>query len=153
MIYEQKLRRINWEHIGRVLDVDVDINDTGWGSFLRVRVELNLSKQLTRKRTPSVLDDDLWIPVKYEKLPKFCFDCGRILYEEGGCLMKELPIYYPVWSMVESRNSKKALVEGEESDSGKSQPTGQPMPVKEKEPLAHGVTKEVTEEPPDMVKN
>lgn len=32
--------------IGIVLDLDVDIDDTGWGSFLHVRVELNLTKPL-----------------------------------------------------------------------------------------------------------
>lgn len=60
--------------IGRVLDVDVDTNDTGLRSFLQVRVELTLSKPLAHGRTISVSDKDLWVPVKYEKLPKFVLD-------------------------------------------------------------------------------
>lgn len=49
--------------IGRVFDVDVNTDDTGWGSFLCVRVELNLSKPLACGRTISVLDEELWISV------------------------------------------------------------------------------------------
>ncbi|GLT72134.1 hypothetical protein SLA2020_440910, partial [Shorea laevis] len=26
-----------------------------------------------------------WVTFKYEKLPIFCFRCGRILHESGGC--------------------------------------------------------------------
>lgn len=68
--------------IGRVLDVDVDTNDIGWGSFVLVKVELNLPKPLAHSRTILVLGEDLWIHVKYKKLPKFCFGCGHILLED-----------------------------------------------------------------------
>lgn len=49
-----------------VLGVDVDIDDTRCGPFLRVRVDINLSKPLARGRKFPVMDDDLWIPLKYE---------------------------------------------------------------------------------------
>lgn len=77
--------------IGRVLDVDVDTNDTGWGSFVLVKVELNLPKPLAHGRTISVLGEDLWIHVKYKKLPKFCFECGRILLEDREYSLTESP--------------------------------------------------------------
>lgn len=32
--------------IGRVLELDVDLDDTGWGSYLHVRVDIDLSKPL-----------------------------------------------------------------------------------------------------------
>lgn len=34
--------------IGKVIDVDMDANDIGWGKFLRVKVKLNLTKPLAR---------------------------------------------------------------------------------------------------------
>lgn len=74
--------------IGRVLDVDVDNNNTGWDFFL-VRVILNLFKPLARGWTILVKEEDLWEHVKYEKLPKFCY-CGLIIHEDGGCQSKEL---------------------------------------------------------------
>lgn len=77
--------------IGKVLDVDVDTNDMGCGSFLRVRVDLNLFKPLARGRMILVLEEELWIPLKYEKIPKFFFGCENILHEKGGCPLKEAP--------------------------------------------------------------
>lgn len=34
-----------------VEDVEVDIDDTGWGHFLRLRVQINLKKALARGRS------------------------------------------------------------------------------------------------------
>lgn len=51
----------------------------------------------------SVAGDNLWIPVKYEKLPKFCFGCGRILHEDGCCSLEEPPSseQFGVWLRIE----------------------------------------------------
>lgn len=84
-------RKILGNTIRKVLDIDVDTNDMDWGSFILVRVDLNLYKPLVRGRTILVLEEDLWMPVKYEKLSKFCFGRGRILHEEGDCPLKEAP--------------------------------------------------------------
>lgn len=77
--------------IGRVLDVDVGTDDTRWGSFFRVKVDLNLTKPSAHGRKVTIMEEDLWIPVKYEKFLKFCFGCNRILHEEGRCLIKDSP--------------------------------------------------------------
>lgn len=45
--------------VGRVLDVDVDNDDMGWGSFLRVKVNLDLFKPLVRGKKISMMGDDL----------------------------------------------------------------------------------------------
>lgn len=75
--------------IGKIMDIDVDINDTGWGSLLHVWLELSLMKPLARGCKISITGEDSWIPVRYEKLSKFCFGCEQILHEEGGCIWKE----------------------------------------------------------------
>lgn len=36
--------------VGRVEDVDVDDDEPGWGEYLRVKIELDLSKPLARGR-------------------------------------------------------------------------------------------------------
>lgn len=36
--------------IEKVAEVDVKADETGWGHFLRVRIEINLSKLLARGR-------------------------------------------------------------------------------------------------------
>lgn len=37
--------------IGKALEVDVDEDDTGWGKYLRVRIEIRLTKPLARVRS------------------------------------------------------------------------------------------------------
>lgn len=54
--------------IEKVLDVDVDTDNMGWGSFLRVKVEMNLTKPLERSHKITVMGGNMWIPDHYEKL-------------------------------------------------------------------------------------
>lgn len=48
-------------------------------------MEVDLLKVLVRGRMISVKGKSLWIPFKYEKLTRICFDCGRISHHGGGC--------------------------------------------------------------------
>jgi hypothetical protein len=48
---------------------------------------LDLYQPLERGRALVIAGDSRWVPFKYEKLPAFCFKCGRILYESKGCLV------------------------------------------------------------------
>lgn len=66
------------ESFGRVLEVDEDTDDIGWRHFLRVWIEISLSKSLTRGRFLNINGEKQWIPIKYEKLPKVCFICEKI---------------------------------------------------------------------------
>nr|XP_017257879.1 PREDICTED: uncharacterized protein At4g02000-like [Daucus carota subsp. sativus] len=77
--------------IGRLVEVDC----IGEGiqlhrSFLRFRVELNIKKPLVPgfilKRSGL---SDLWIEFKYERLSKFCYECGRIGHDEDSCKYQE----------------------------------------------------------------
>lgn len=69
--------------IGQVLEIDVEDDDTSFGPFLRVQVKLNLNKPLTRGRSIQVKGENIWIPIKYEKLSPFCFHFGRIAHTEN----------------------------------------------------------------------
>lgn len=59
------------------------------GSHLRVKVDVNLLKSLARGRKFAVMNEELWIPLKYKKLSKFCFGCGRIMHTKDGCPVKD----------------------------------------------------------------
>ncbi|XP_042952161.1 uncharacterized protein LOC122289250 [Carya illinoinensis] len=73
------------ESIGKVEEVDAPKDDVGWGSYLRVKVEMDMRKAVARGRTIEVEGKKLWVPFTYEKLPKLCFKCGCIIHGEEGC--------------------------------------------------------------------
>lgn len=73
------------ESLGEVWDVDVAGDGVGWGSFLRIRVLLDLLKPLERRRSLHIAGKVHWVTFKYEKLPLFCFTCGRIIHGPRGC--------------------------------------------------------------------
>lgn len=58
--------------LGTVMKVDVDGDDTSWGEFLRVWVEIDLNKPLVREQTNEYNGKKLWISIRYEKLPRYC---------------------------------------------------------------------------------
>lgn len=56
------------------------------GDFLRVRVEVDVSKPLCRGRKV-ILDDEeeVWVSFRYEKLPNFCYWCGMFCHDDKDC--------------------------------------------------------------------
>lgn len=62
--------------IGKVHNINVEEDDMGWGQALRVHVEIKISKPLACGRLLNFKGGSLCIPLKYEKLPCFCFTCG-----------------------------------------------------------------------------
>ena len=56
------------------------------GDFLRVRVEIDVSKPLCRGRKIAMnADEFIWVAFKYEKLPNFCYWCGRVSHADKEC--------------------------------------------------------------------
>jgi hypothetical protein len=76
------------ESMGEVEDVDVSGDGSGWGRCLRIRVRVNLLQPLERGRALQVGGKSNWVNFKYEKLPRLCFTCGRILHGLKGCPVK-----------------------------------------------------------------
>ncbi|XP_041011352.1 uncharacterized protein At4g02000-like [Juglans microcarpa x Juglans regia] len=71
--------------VGKVEEVDVQDDGYGWGSYLRVRVYMNLTQPLARDRTLEVKGESVWVPFSYEKMPRICFSCGCIVHWTNGC--------------------------------------------------------------------
>lgn len=78
------------KRLGKVRLVDADSNGRAWGDYMRVRVEHPVDKPLTRwlKVRKVAGGDIVHFPVKYERVPRFCFYCGHIGHTERDC---ELP--------------------------------------------------------------
>jgi hypothetical protein len=73
------------ESMGKFIEVDLAGEGAGWGRCLRIRVEIDLSKPLERGRALTLAGKSYWVTFKYEKLPMFCFECGRIIHGDKGC--------------------------------------------------------------------
>lgn len=68
-----------------VKEVDAQENGLAWGDFLKMKIEIDLRKLISQGRTVNVKGQKIWVPLKYEKLPKICFKCRRIAHERDGC--------------------------------------------------------------------
>lgn len=70
--------------LGKVLKIEVDTEGFGWGSFLRVCVEVNITKPLPRGHFPKIGARQYWLAFKYERLPQICFKCGLLMHGKGS---------------------------------------------------------------------
>ena len=72
--------------IGRVMEVDKRSLQADQAKFMCVRIELPIEKPLRRGGYVSNMDGDrCWVSFKYERLPTFCFSCGKIGHDEKHC--------------------------------------------------------------------
>jgi hypothetical protein len=72
--------------VGVVEEVDVWEDAAGWGEYLRVKVSIDLSSPLARGRMLHLQGRSTWVAFKFEKLPKFCYNCGVIKHGRSGCI-------------------------------------------------------------------
>ncbi|CAM0881011.1 unnamed protein product [Alopecurus aequalis] len=67
----------------------VDCDNTGrcWGSFMRVRVEVDVDKPLMRGVTvfSQRRNATEWFDVQYEHIPHYCFSCGIVGHSSIEC--------------------------------------------------------------------
>ncbi|KAF5477665.1 hypothetical protein F2P56_004284, partial [Juglans regia] len=75
--------------LGRFIKVHVDERGIGWGKFLRIRVELDITKTLLRGLFINVDGKKTWVYFKYERLPSLCFKCGVIRHVKNSCSNQE----------------------------------------------------------------
>ncbi|KAK7851047.1 hypothetical protein CFP56_043110 [Quercus suber] len=63
-----------------------DEDETDGREFMRVRVEIDIMKSLSRGRRvwfgPA---SDGWVSFRYECLPVFCYMCGRLMHDAKDC--------------------------------------------------------------------
>jgi hypothetical protein len=71
--------------VGIVEEIDTDADGVGWGEYLRVRISIDLSKPLSRGRMLKLQGESTWVVFQYERLPRYCFQCGVIRHGRGGC--------------------------------------------------------------------
>ena len=71
---------------GKVEEVDVSVSGQSYGRFLRVRVKVEIGQPLCRGRLVDLGDrDPIWVAFRYERLPVFCYKCGKLNHDERDC--------------------------------------------------------------------
>ena len=59
---------------------------------MRVRIKINVTKNLVRGKKIRFNDDNhRWVFFKYERLPNFCYICGKLSHGEKECKESGLP--------------------------------------------------------------
>ena len=126
-------------NIGRFIEVDRRARHSNQAKFMRIRVDLQLDKPLRRGgKIASVEGEKFWVNFKYERLPIFCFQCGRLGHDEKHC--KELsnqqnPRQYGEWLRAQG-NSKMGM---EKSRSFSSRDQGEGSADQPEKNLANAV--------------
>ena len=70
------------EVVGEVCK-NIDEDETDGGSFLRMKVIIDISKPLCRGRRISLSQgEQSWVSFKYERLPNFCYWFQNVAYDD-----------------------------------------------------------------------
>ena len=73
--------------LGEVVKVDANGKGFCLGNCLRIRVILDVSLPLCRGRKVRLGEYGLkWVDFRYERLPIFCYLCGKVDHDERDCL-------------------------------------------------------------------
>ncbi|KAL2925745.1 Copper homeostasis protein cutC-like protein, partial [Bienertia sinuspersici] len=70
--------------LGQFLDYD-ESNISGWSKYMRARVRFNVYKPLPRGTVMKVGGERIWVDIKIERLPGFCYCCGCLGYVLREC--------------------------------------------------------------------
>ena len=127
--------------IEQVLEIDKGGNKVVWGRYLQVRVLINVHTALKRGTKVTISGGGQALAVfKYERLPDFCFVCGKLDHQENECdeAVKAMKLYggvsreYSPWLKVEGQHpkvgcigflSKNEILEGGGKQLGVGRPT------------------------------
>ncbi|KAL0432446.1 UNVERIFIED_CONTAM: hypothetical protein Slati_2578900 [Sesamum latifolium] len=72
--------------LGKFKEVDLDSNGEVWGSSVRIRVSIDITKPLKcALKLRTVLGDEQLVTFTYERLPNFCYLCGVLGHLSRQC--------------------------------------------------------------------
>lgn len=86
--------RIAVNEIGKFVEADTDKDGSIFGRFIRIKVDLNLSKPLKRCIVITQRGIDKGYLVFYERLPLFCFFYRRLNHLEKGSVTRSISMVF-----------------------------------------------------------
>ena len=74
--------------LGEVISVDAPDGGRAWGTYIRVRVHIDITKPLCRGRMVRLgASDRQWVSFQYERLSIYCCWCGKLDHDEKDCCL------------------------------------------------------------------
>ncbi|XVF80392.1 hypothetical protein PTKIN_Ptkin15bG0066900 [Pterospermum kingtungense] len=75
------------QQLGRIITMDDTLESEGWANFIRLGVEIDITKPLKKgiKLSQGPGRREVWARRSYERLPTFCYDCGLLGHTETEC--------------------------------------------------------------------
>ncbi|KAL8552286.1 hypothetical protein ACS0TY_001108 [Phlomoides rotata] len=97
--------RLFTKQIGILESVEKSDEDSV-GTFIRFKVSINITKPLMRGISIRVKGKHLWLPLKYESLPIYCFSCGTIGHGHKNCPSYDRNLKYSTCKLREETRKK-----------------------------------------------
>ena len=89
MCITKEMATVLGEVVGKVEEVETDAAGECIGQFLRMRISVDVTKPLKKiieLEQEGEDNEDIPMRVMYERLPGFCFCCGRIGHQYRECV-------------------------------------------------------------------
>lgn len=88
--------------LGRLIEVDKRACQSDQAKFMRIRVDLPIEKPLRRGgHVVSKDGEKFWVHFRYERLPTFCYLCGKLGHDDKHCQVyadrQSTPKHYGEW--------------------------------------------------------
>lgn len=88
----EKVGRLVGEQIGIVEEVEGVPDGVVWGEFLRIRVKIDITQPLMRDTHVDLGPLGVfWVRFAYERLPNFCYGCGKVGHQYKDCVTMNNP--------------------------------------------------------------
>ncbi|KAK3012835.1 hypothetical protein RJ639_008614 [Escallonia herrerae] len=124
--------------IGELKDIDFTADGNfAWCKFLRIQVVLDIRQPIhTGFHRTKEASSTSWIHLRYERLPDFCFNCGRIGHVHKGC--SQTPLSFPETKT----NPYGPWLRADFLDPSLTQLNGIPKPCRKNKPISNIQTDE-----------
>ncbi|CAI9768071.1 unnamed protein product [Fraxinus pennsylvanica] len=79
-VFFSEIAEVVGSHLGIFLEVDTNLSGSCWGSHMRIRAKLNVSKPLvaTMDLQLGSMGGTVEVEFKYKRLPEYCTWCGHL---------------------------------------------------------------------------